>query len=97
MKLSSEMIDGFGGKNSDHWAEFRKECYTAFLSLRRHANLILNLFSLMVDASVPDIAIEVRDRMWMPLFSLLFCLPEVHSFSSPTKVCRKFRTSSVLT
>jgi len=58
MKLSSEMIDGFGGKNSDHWAEFRKECYTAFLSLRRHANLILNLFSLMVDASVPDIAIE---------------------------------------
>lgn len=24
----------------------------------RHANLILNLFSLMVDASVPDIALE---------------------------------------
>ena len=30
----------------------------AFLSLRRYANLILNLFSLMVDASVPDIALE---------------------------------------
>ena len=74
MKLSSEMIDGFGGKNSDHWAEFRKECYTAFLSLRRHANLILNLFSLMVDASVPDIAIEVRDRMWMPPFAFAFLL-----------------------
>ena len=58
MKLSSEMIDAFGGMNSEHWLEFRKECYTAFLSLRRHANLILNLFSLMVDASVPDIALE---------------------------------------
>ena len=34
------------------------QCYTAFLSLRRYANLILNLFSLMVDASVPDIALE---------------------------------------
>merc|ERR1712020_680390 len=38
--------------------KLRKECYTAFLSLRRYANLILNLFSLMVDASVPDIALE---------------------------------------
>ena len=35
-----------------------RECYTAFLYLRRHANLILNLFGLMVDANVPDIALE---------------------------------------
>ncbi len=40
------------------YQEFRRECYTAFLYLRRHANLILNLFGLMVDASVPDIALE---------------------------------------
>ena len=58
MKLSKEMIEAFGGMNSEHYQEFRKECYTAFLSLRRYANLILNLFSLMVDASVPDIALE---------------------------------------
>jgi phosphatidylinositol 3-kinase len=58
MKLSKEMIETFGGMNSDHFGEFKKECYTAYLSLRRHANLILNLFSLMVDASVPDIALE---------------------------------------
>merc|ERR1719510_2625257 len=43
---------------SDHFQELRRECYTAFLSLRRYANLILNLFSLMMDASVPDIALE---------------------------------------
>ena len=58
MKLSKEMIEGFGGMQSDQYQEFRRECYTAFLSLRRYANLILNLFSLMVDASVPDIALE---------------------------------------
>jgi len=58
MKLSKEMIEGMGGVSSEHYQDFRKECYTAFLYLRRHANLILNLFSLMVDASVPDIALE---------------------------------------
>merc|ERR1712013_368991 len=58
MKLSKEMIDAMGGMNSEHYQDFRKECYTAFLYLRRHANLILNLFGLMVDASVPDIALE---------------------------------------
>ena len=51
-------VEAFGGMTSEHYQEFRKECYTAFLSLRRYANLILNLFSLMVDASVPDIALE---------------------------------------
>lgn len=58
MKLSKEMVEAMGGINSEHYHEFRKQCYTAFLHLRRHANLILNLFTLMVDASVPDIALE---------------------------------------
>lgn len=58
MKLSKEMVDAMGGLNSTHYNEFRKLCYTAFLHLRRHANVVLNLFSLMTDASVPDIALE---------------------------------------
>lgn len=58
MKLSREMVEAMGGVNSDYYQEFRKQCYTAFFHLRRHANLMLNLFSLMVDASVPDIALE---------------------------------------
>lgn len=58
MKLSTEMVEAMGGLNSDHYQEFRKQCYTAFLHLRRHANVMLNLFSLMTDASVPDIALE---------------------------------------
>ncbi|XP_076053263.1 phosphatidylinositol 3-kinase 59F isoform X2 [Oratosquilla oratoria] len=58
MKLSKEMVEGMGGAQSEHYHDFRKLCYTAFQQLRRHANLILNLFSLMVDANVPDIALE---------------------------------------
>lgn len=74
MKLSKEMVEAMGGVGSDHYHEFRKQCYTAFLHLRRHANLILNLFSLMVDASVPDIALEpdkavkkVQDKLRLDL------------------------------
>lgn len=57
MKLSKEMVEAMGG-GSDFHTEFRKHCYTAFLHLRRHANVMLNLFSLMIDANVPDIALE---------------------------------------
>ncbi|KAG8225411.1 hypothetical protein J437_LFUL004611 [Ladona fulva] len=74
MKLSKEMVEAMGGVNSENYQEFRKQCYTAFLHLRRHANLILNLFSLMVDASVPDIALEpdkavkkVQDKLRLDL------------------------------
>ncbi|XP_068622443.1 phosphatidylinositol 3-kinase catalytic subunit type 3 [Battus philenor] len=74
MKLSREMVEAMGGVHADHYHEFRKLCYTAFLHLRRHANLMLNLFSLMVDASVPDIALEpdkavkkVQDKLRLDL------------------------------
>ncbi|XP_073960449.1 phosphatidylinositol 3-kinase catalytic subunit type 3-like isoform X2 [Choristoneura fumiferana] len=74
MKLSKEMVEAMGGVTSEHYHEFRKQCYTAFLHLRRHANLMLNLFSLMVDASVPDIALEpdkavkkVQDKLRLDL------------------------------
>lgn len=58
MKLSKEMVEAMGGVTSEYHHAFRKQCYTAFLHLRRHANVVLNLFSLMVDASIPDIALE---------------------------------------
>ncbi|CDS10815.1 hypothetical protein LRAMOSA11301 [Lichtheimia ramosa] len=58
MKLCKEMIEAMGGANSRHYDKFRQYCYTAFTTLRRNANLILNLFALMVDANIPDIKIE---------------------------------------
>lgn len=58
MKLSREMVEGMGGINSEQYKDFLEKCYTAYLHLRRHANVMINLFSLMEDASVPDIALE---------------------------------------
>lgn len=35
MKLSKEMVEAMGGVCSEHYQQFRKLCYTAFLHLRR--------------------------------------------------------------
>lgn len=43
MKLSKEMVEGMGGMQSEQYQEFRKQCYTAFLHLRRsdrHGSLV---------------------------------------------------------
>ncbi|EEB05119.1 phosphatidylinositol 3-kinase Pik3 [Schizosaccharomyces japonicus yFS275] len=62
MKLSKEMVEGMGGYNSPFYQKFKSYCYTTFTALRKSANLILNLFSLMVDANIPDIKID-RDKV----------------------------------
>ncbi|XP_069694046.1 phosphatidylinositol 3-kinase catalytic subunit type 3 isoform X1 [Periplaneta americana] len=74
MKLSKEMVEAMGGMSSEYYQKFRRHCYNAFLHLRRNSNLMLNLFSLMVDASVPDIALEpdkavkkVQDKLRLDL------------------------------
>lgn len=58
MKLCKEMIEAMGGADSPHYFKFQQHCDTAFITLRKNANLILNLFALMVDANIPDIKIE---------------------------------------
>jgi phosphatidylinositol 3-kinase len=52
------MVDAMGGVQSAHYARFKSLCFTAFISLRKSANLILNLIALMVDANIPDIAVR---------------------------------------
>uniref|UniRef100_A0A1I7XRN7 Phosphatidylinositol 3-kinase catalytic subunit type 3 n=1 Tax=Heterorhabditis bacteriophora TaxID=37862 RepID=A0A1I7XRN7_HETBA len=61
MKLTSEMIQAMGGLKSKQFKDFCMYCDSAYRILRRHANVILNLFSLMLDAGIPDIAVE-RDK-----------------------------------
>ncbi|QSZ37079.1 hypothetical protein DSL72_009171 [Monilinia vaccinii-corymbosi] len=58
MKLCKEMVDGMGGSMSEHYPRFKQYCFTAYTTLRKSSNLILNLFSLMVDANIPDIKLE---------------------------------------
>lgn len=58
MKLCQEMVDGMGGSNSEQYSQFKQYCFTAYTTLRKSSNLLLNLFSLMVDANIPDIKLE---------------------------------------
>ncbi|KAL4925150.1 phosphatidylinositol 3-kinase VPS34 [Aspergillus undulatus] len=58
MKLCKEMVEGMGGTASPLYLQFKQYCFTAYTTLRKSANLILNLFSLMVDANIPDIRVE---------------------------------------
>lgn len=58
MKLCKEMIDGMGGVNTTNFSKFRGFCYTAYTTLRKSSNLILNLFALMVESDLPDIRVE---------------------------------------
>lgn len=58
VKVSREMVDAMGGTQSPHYLKFKKFCFTAFITLRKNANLILNLINLMIDANVTDIRFE---------------------------------------
>lgn len=48
MKLCKEMVEAMGGTSSALFLEFKSLVFIAFTSLRKSANLILNLFALMV-------------------------------------------------
>ncbi len=49
------MVEGMGGQNSAHYNQFKFYCCEAYNILRKSAHLILNLFSLMIDAHIRDI------------------------------------------
>jgi phosphatidylinositol 3-kinase len=55
MKINKEMVDAFGGVQSEGYASFKKYCCSAYIIIRKHAKLILSLLLLMVDASIPQI------------------------------------------
>uniref|UniRef100_A0A8L8K2Q3 Phosphatidylinositol 3-kinase catalytic subunit type 3 n=1 Tax=Heligmosomoides polygyrus TaxID=6339 RepID=A0A8L8K2Q3_HELPZ len=61
MKLTNEMLQAMGGIKSDQFRHFCMHCDSAYRILRRHANVILNLFSLMLDAGIHNIS-EERDK-----------------------------------
>lgn len=74
MKLCKEMVEGMGGSAHQHYKDFKSYCFTAYTTLRKSSNLILNLFALMVDANIPDIKIEpdkavlkVRERFHLEM------------------------------
>ncbi|CAF1302350.1 unnamed protein product [Adineta steineri] len=58
MRVSKDMMEMLDEKRL---SDFLRHCFTAFIILRKHANVFANLFSLMLDANIPDIALE-RDK-----------------------------------
>ena len=62
IKISKEMLEGLGGTNSTQYAQFRSYCFTAYMTLRKSSSLVLNLFALMVQSSVPDLRM-VEEQM----------------------------------
>ena len=53
-----------GATSGRRYREFQELCIRAFLILRRHTNLLIALFSLMVDCGIPELE-TVRDLQWM--------------------------------
>ncbi|OWB58959.1 hypothetical protein B5S28_g5066 [[Candida] boidinii] len=53
MKLPIQIIEGMGGLNDENYNKFCNYCFIAYITLRRNASLILNLFQLMINSSIP--------------------------------------------
>ena len=58
IKICKEMVEAMGGTSSPQYQRFKSFCFVAFTCLRKSANLILNLFALMIGTNIQDIALE---------------------------------------
>lgn len=57
------MVDGMGGKDSKIYSQFRKKCAEAYIYLRKHAKLIVNIFHLMIDSGIKDMSYEALEKL----------------------------------
>ena len=57
-RFTRAMVDAMGGEESEYYAKFKTTCCQAYVWLRKSANLILSLLSLMGDAGIPDMSIH---------------------------------------
>lgn len=55
VRLTKEMIEGFGGSESAGYSTFLEHCVAAFRILRRFAPLLIAVFSLICDSGLPGI------------------------------------------
>ena len=54
-KISKDMVDCMGGKDSENYIKFTQKCVNAYLILRENARTIVNMFYLMIDSGIPQI------------------------------------------
>lgn len=88
VKVCKEMVDAMGGPGSAHYGRFQSLCYTAFIGLRKNANLILNLVALMVDAGIQDIQLEPDKAVWKVSKHVLYLNEQLGLM--PSQVQEKF-------
>ena len=78
MRITEDMVNGMGGRDSDNYAKFLSMAGASFVTLRHHANarVILSLIRLMVPSALPDVSVNqnadlvvsaVRDRLHLDL------------------------------
>ena len=86
-RFTRAMADAMGGEDSDHYKRFQSYCCQAYNWLRKSANLILNMLSLMVDASIPDLSVhedhvtvlkKVEEKFRLDLSGQLSTFPPTH-------------------
>lgn len=53
MKLPIQVIEGMGGLDDENYQKFCNYCFITYLTLRRNASIILNLFQLMINTPIP--------------------------------------------
>lgn len=63
IRITNDMIDGMGGKNSKNYQLFLGYAFQAYHILRQNALLLITLLRLMLDANIKDCKPEFLDRM----------------------------------
>lgn len=76
MRITSQMIDTMGGKESDNFAKFLSLVGAAFVTLRQPSSVrvLISLLKGMVDAKIPDISINQKPESALQLFHERLCL-----------------------
>jgi hypothetical protein len=49
IRITNDIIDALGGKSSDNYKEFHKQCIVIYNCARRHINLFHNMFSILTE------------------------------------------------
>jgi len=62
--FTPDMANVFGGKDDERFKQFEQWCCEAYNILRKHANLFLDLFVLMIPAGVPEL-VEKADITYL--------------------------------
>ena len=54
-KFTPQYADVFGGETDPRYKEFQDICCTAYFQLRRHSDLFISLFGLMLSTGIPEL------------------------------------------